>query len=119
MKIRFKCFGILIATVISYLYVLNGRYSHVLGVYYFDKWSREIIKAPIQKEKRECEITTSDGKTHDVSQENMEQHGMSSYAENYQNATIHMKDNLGQDYDIPLDEYEGALESGLSVCWKE
>lgn len=29
--------------IIAYLYVLNGRYSHIGDRYYFDKWTKTAI----------------------------------------------------------------------------
>ena len=30
--------------IVAFLFALNGRYSHVGGLLYFDKWTREIKK---------------------------------------------------------------------------
>ncbi len=30
--------------IVAYLFALNGRYSHVGGLLYFDKWTKEIKK---------------------------------------------------------------------------
>lgn len=38
-------------------------------------------------------ITTSDGKQHQVSKENMDKYGIQSYADAYKGATIRMRDS--------------------------
>lgn len=58
-------------------------------------------------------ITTSDGKSHQVSEENIQKYGMGSYADAYKGATIRMRDNDGADYDIPLGNYDDARQQGL------
>ena len=58
-------------------------------------------------------ITTSDGKTHEVSKENIDKYGINAYAEAYKGATIRMRDKDGADYDIPLEHYESAAGEGL------
>ncbi|MDE6072772.1 MAG: hypothetical protein K2G53_09530, partial [Muribaculaceae bacterium] len=58
-------------------------------------------------------ITTSDGKTHQVSEDNIKKYGMSAYAEAYKDATLRMRNNDGEDYDIPLHHYDNAVGSGL------
>lgn len=30
--------------IVAFLFALNGRYSHVGGLLYFDKWTKEIKK---------------------------------------------------------------------------
>ena len=42
-------------------------------------------------------ITTSDGKSHQVSEENINKYGMQSYADAYKGATIRMRDKDGAD----------------------
>ena len=58
-------------------------------------------------------ITTSDGKSHQVSEENINKYGMQSYASAYKGATIRMRDKDGADYDIPLGNYDDAQRQGL------
>lgn len=58
-------------------------------------------------------ITTSDGKSHQVSEENINKYGMQSYADAYKGATIRMRDKNGADYDIPLGNYDDAQRQGL------
>ena len=58
-------------------------------------------------------ITTSDGKSHQVSEENINKYGMQSYADAYKGATIRMRDKEGADYDIPLGNYDDAQQQGL------
>lgn len=58
-------------------------------------------------------ITTSDGKTHQVSEDNIKKYGMQSYADAYKGATIRMRDKDGADYDIPLSKYSVAQSQGL------
>lgn len=58
-------------------------------------------------------ITTSDGKSHQVSEDNIKKYGMKSYADAYEGATIRMRDNDGADYDIPLGNYDDATQKGL------
>lgn len=58
-------------------------------------------------------ITTSDGKSHQVSEENINKYGMQSYADAYKGATIRMRDKDGADYDIPLGNYNDAQQQGL------
>ena len=58
-------------------------------------------------------ITTSDGKSHQVSEDNIKKYGMKSYADAYEGATIRMRDNDGAEYDIPLGNYDDATQKGL------
>ena len=58
-------------------------------------------------------ITTSDGKSHQVSEDNIKKYGMQSYANAYKGATIRMRDKDGADYDIPLGNYNDAQQQGL------
>ena len=54
-----------------------------------------------------------DGKEHEVPLSHFEEDGgASAYAKAYKDATIRMKDNDG-DYDVPLSEYEKAINGGL------
>ena len=39
------------ALILAYLFVLNNRYSHAGGKYYFDKWKKELIIAEEKKDK--------------------------------------------------------------------
>ena len=54
-----------------------------------------------------------DGKDHQVSEKNIEKYGIESYAKNYPGATIRMRDDKDSDYDIPINEYQRAVDSGL------
>ena len=58
-------------------------------------------------------ITTSDGKQHQVSKENVDKYGIQSYADAYKGATIRMRDSKKGDYDIPLSHYHDARAQGL------
>lgn len=58
-------------------------------------------------------ITTSDGKQHQVSKENVDKYGIQSYADAYKGATIRMRDSKKGDYDIPLSHYNDARKQGL------
>ena len=58
-------------------------------------------------------ITTSDGKAHQVSEDNINKYGMKSYADAYDGATIRMRDKDGADYDIPLGNFNDARKQGL------
>ena len=58
-------------------------------------------------------ITTSDGKTHEVSKDNVDKYGIRAYADSYKGATIRMRDTDGADYDIPLEHYDRAAGEGL------
>jgi N12 class adenine-specific DNA methylase len=58
-------------------------------------------------------ITTSDGKQHQVSKENVDKYGIQSYADAYKGATIRMRDSKKGDYDIPLSHYHDAKAQGL------
>lgn len=63
--------------------------------------------------KRTYSITTSDGKTHEVSQENIKKYGIGAYADSYKDATVRMRDKEGADYDIPLIHFDNAVSQGL------
>lgn len=65
------------------------------------------------EQKIKYSITTSDGKTHKVSKENIDKYGIAAYADAYQGATIRMRDDEGADYDMPLEHYEKAVSEGL------
>lgn len=58
-------------------------------------------------------ITTSDGKEHQVSKENVDKYGIQSYADAYKGATIRMRDAQKGDYDIPLQHFDNARKQGL------
>ena len=58
-------------------------------------------------------ITTSDGKSHQVREENINKYGMQSYADAYKGAPIRLRDKDGADYDIPLGNYDDAQRQGL------
>ena len=60
-----------------------------------------------------CTITTSDGKSHQVDEQNINKYGMQSYADAYKGATIRMRDKDGADYDIPLNRFTQARGQGL------
>ena len=61
------------------------------------------------------QITTSDGKIHEVSKSNIDKHGMAAYASAYKGATVRMRDDAGGDYDIPLEHYDKAQAEGLRL----
>jgi len=44
--VLFAVTGLVVAVllVFIYLFLLNGRYEHVKGEYFFDNWTREIIR---------------------------------------------------------------------------
>lgn len=54
-----------------------------------------------------------DGKDRQVSVSNIDKYGMDSYAKSYPDATIRMRDDKDSDYDIPIGEYQRAVDSGL------
>ena len=54
-----------------------------------------------------------DGKDHQVSEKNIKKYGIDAYAKDYPDATIRMRDDQESDYDIPLGDYQRALDSGL------
>ena len=58
-------------------------------------------------------ITTSDGKSHQVSKENINKYGMAAYADAYKGATVRMRDKDKGDYDIPIEHYNDAIGQGL------
>ena len=58
-------------------------------------------------------ITTSNGKSHQVDEQNINKYGMQSYADAYKGATIRMRDKDGADYDIPLNRFTQARGQGL------
>ena len=53
------------------------------------------------------------GKDHQVSEKNIEKYGIESYAKSYPEATIRMRDDEDGDYDIPIGDYQRAVDSGL------
>ena len=64
-------------------------------------------------------IKTADGKEHQVSKENIDKHGIQSYADAYEGATIRMRDSKKGDYDIPLSNYNDAKAQGLhAFSWE-
>lgn len=54
-----------------------------------------------------------DGKDHQVSVENIEKYGIDNYINSYPGATIRMRDDKDEDYDIPLSDFQRAEDSGL------
>lgn len=34
---------VIILATLGYLYLLNGRYSHIRGFYYFEKWANKAV----------------------------------------------------------------------------
>lgn len=44
-----KVLLLLLALIIAFLFALNGRYSHVGGLLYFDKWTKEIKEYEVIK----------------------------------------------------------------------
>ena len=55
------------------------------------------------------QITTEDGKVHNVSKSNIEKYGWGGYAEDYPKATVRMRDENNEDYDIPIAQVDNAL----------
>ena len=49
-KFWIKAFLVAIVLIIAYLFALNGRYSHVRGVVFFDKWEQKCIRFNIVNE---------------------------------------------------------------------
>lgn len=58
-------------------------------------------------------FTSASGKEREIDEEKVNSHGMSAYAEANPGATIRMRDNNNDDYDIPLEFYDDALQDGL------
>ena len=56
---------------------------------------------------------TVDGKTYDVSKENIDKYGWDGYAESYPDAKIRMRDDEGADYDVPIGRLETMQRNGL------
>ena len=54
-----------------------------------------------------------DGKDHQVSEKNIKKYGIDSYAKNYPGATIRMRDDKDSDYDIPIADFQRAVDGGL------
>jgi len=54
-----------------------------------------------------------DGKDRQVSVSNIDKYGIDSYAKSYPDAAIRMRDERDGDYDIPIGDYQRALDSGL------
>jgi len=69
----------------------------------------------VYKYKYKYTITTSDGKSHQVSKENIDKYGMAAYADAYKGATVRMRDNNKADYDIPIEHYDAAVGQGLHL----
>lgn len=61
------------------------------------------------------QITTEDGKVHNVSKSNVEKYGWGGYADDYPKATVRMRDENNDDYDIPIEKVEYALSKGLCL----
>ena len=61
------------------------------------------------------QITTEDGKVHNVSKVNIEKYGWRGYAEDYPKATVRMRDVNNEDYDIPIDKVEYALSKNFRL----
>lgn len=59
------------------------------------------------------QITTEDGKVHNVSKSNIEKYGWGGYAEDYPKATVRMRDANNEDYDIPIAQVDNALTNNL------
>ncbi len=56
---------------------------------------------------------TVNGKTHEVSQANIDKYGWDSYANAYPDATVRMRDNDKADYDVPIDRVQPMMDNGL------
>lgn len=52
---------------------------------------------------------TVGGKVHEVSKENIDKYGWAGYKEAYPDATVRMRDDAGDDYDVPLDYAENVI----------
>ncbi|MBD5272459.1 MAG: hypothetical protein HDS42_04190, partial [Bacteroides sp.] len=61
------------------------------------------------------QITTSDGKVHEVNKAYIDKYGMDAYAREYKGATVRMRDKEGADYAIPLVHYDKAVAQGLHI----
>lgn len=61
------------------------------------------------------QITTEDGKVHNVSKVNIEKYGWRGYAEDYPKATVRMRGVNNEDYDIPIDKVEYALSKNFRL----
>lgn len=59
------------------------------------------------------QITTEDGIVHNVSKRNIEKYGWREYAEDYPKATVRMRDENNDDYDIPIVLIDKALTKKL------
>ena len=59
------------------------------------------------------QITTEDGKVHNVSKSNIEKYGWGGYAEDYPKATVRMRDANNEDYDIPIAQVDNALTNNF------
>ena len=58
-------------------------------------------------------ILNVDGKEQPVSVDNIKRYGIDRYAQDYPDATIRMRDENNDDYDIPISQYQRGLNSGL------
>ncbi|MCU6767842.1 LPD5 domain-containing protein [Barnesiella propionica] len=56
---------------------------------------------------------TVNGKTHEVSQANIDKYGWDSYANAYPDATVRMRDNDKADYDVPINRVRPMMDNGL------
>ena len=59
------------------------------------------------------QITTEDGKVHNVSKSNIDKYGWGGYAEDYPKATVRMRDANNEDYDIPIAQVDNALTNNF------
>ena len=56
---------------------------------------------------------TVDGKTYDVSKDNIDKYGWDGYADDYPGATVRMRNDDGEDYDVPLGRVDAMTKAGL------
>ena len=61
------------------------------------------------------QITTENGKVHNVSKSNVEKYGWGGYADDYPKATVRMRDENNDDYDIPIVTFEHSSTKRLTV----
>lgn len=65
------------------------------------------------KPKNTFTFTSASGKVREIDEEIVNSHGMSAYAKANPGATIRMRDDNNDDYNIPLEFYDYALRDGL------
>jgi predicted RNA methylase len=65
------------------------------------------------KKKLNYQFTTSDGKTQEVSADDVAKNGWGSYTKSHPNATVRMRDEDNADYDVPIDRVSAMIDAGL------